>query len=510
MNAPVNALPQGQACSTPLSTRDIQALDSAHFIHPFTDHGDLATRGARVIERAEDIYVWDSEGHRMLDGMSGLWCVNSGYGRQALADAAHAQMMKLPFYNSFFQTTNEPAVKLAAKLASLAPRVGGSGLPAQGTPVGDAGTVGAAGGSWQERGWGFQHVFFSSSGSESNDTNVRMVRRYWDLLGQPQRKVIISRHNAYHGSTMAGASLGGMSGMHAQGDLPIPNITHIGQPYYFEAGLPGETAAEFGVRAAGWLEAKILELGADKVAAFIAEPVQGAGGVIIPPDTYWPEIQRIVDKYGILLVSDEVICAFGRLGHWFAYEKFGYRPDLVTFAKAVTSGYVPLGGVMVGDRVAQVLIEQGGEFNHGYTYSGHPVACAVALANIDLMERENLPGRVKDDIGPYLAQRYAELADHPLVGVAETCGFVAGLVLVKSKTRGADGRMQLFPEALAVGMKCRAHCFKNGLIMRAVGDRMIIAPPLTMTHAQIDEMVALVRQVLDLTLAELQAQGACD
>ena len=476
MNAPVDPKHLGSA----LSTRDIQTLDSAHFIHPFTDHGDLATRGARVIDRAQDIYIWDSEGQKILDGMSGLWCVNAGYGRQELADAAQAQMMKLPFYNSFFQTTNEPAVKLAAKLASLAPTVDGRS---------------------------FQHVFFSSSGSESNDTNVRMVRRYWDLLGQPERKVIIGRINGYHGSTMAGASLGGMSGMHAQGDLPIPNITHIGQPYFFENGLPGESEADFGVRAAGWLEDKILELGADKVAAFIAEPVQGAGGVIIPPATYWPEIQRIVDKYGILLVSDEVICAFGRLGHWFAYEKFGYKPDLVTFAKAVTSGYIPLGGVMVGDRVAKVLIEQGGEFNHGYTYSGHPVACAVALANLELMERDNLVGRVKDDIGPYLAQAYAGLADHPLVGVAETCGFVAGLVLVKGKERGADGRMTMFPEDLAVGMKCRAHCFKNGLIMRAVGDRMIIAPPLTMTHAQIDEMMALIWKVLDLTLAELKAGG---
>lgn len=472
MNAPID--------TATLSTRDIQALDSAHFLHPFTDHGDLATRGARVIERAEDIYIWDSEGHRILDGMSGLWCVNAGYGRRELADAAHVQMLQLPFYNSFFQTTNVPATRLAAKLASLAPEVDGRR---------------------------FAHVFFSSSGSESNDTNVRMARRYWDLMGQPQRKIIISRHNAYHGSTMAGASLGGMSGMHAQGDLPIPNITHIEQPYFFEHGWAGETPAEFGVRAAQWLEAKILELGADKVAAFIAEPVQGAGGVIIPPDTYWPEIQRIVDKYGILLISDEVICAFGRLGHWFAYEKFGYKPDLVTFAKAVTSGYIPLGGVMVGDRVAKVLIEQGGEFNHGYTYSGHPVACAVALANLELMEREDLPGRVKNDIGPYLAQRYAELNQHPLVGVAETCGFVAGLVLVKSKTPNAEGRLPMFDESLAVGMKCRAHCFKNGLIMRAVGDRMIIAPPLTMTHAQIDELMALIWKVLDLTLEELKAAG---
>jgi len=456
-------------------TQALQALDSAHFIHPFTDHGDLATRGARVITRSEGIYVWDSEGEKLFDAMSGLWCVNIGYGRKALADAAYAQMMTLPFYNSFFQTTNVPAVKLATRLAALAPKVGDRS---------------------------FEHVFFSSSGSESNDSNVRMVRRYWDLLDQPQRKVIISRHNAYHGSTMAGASLGGMSGMHAQGDLPIPNITHIGQPYFFEDGKPGETADAFGVRAAGWLEDKILEVGADKVAAFIAEPIQGAGGVIIPPASYWPEIQRIVDKYGILLISDEVICAFGRLGHWFAYERFGYKPDLVTFAKAVTSGYIPLGGVMVGNRVAKVLIEKGGEFNHGYTYSGHPVACAVALANLDIMEAEQLPQRVRGEMGDYFAKRFAELNDHPLVGDAETCGFVAGLVLVKNKQTKAR-----FHEDDAVGMICRGHCFSNGLIMRAVGDRMIIAPPLTMTHADIDELLRLIHLALDLTQRDLHQKG---
>jgi putrescine aminotransferase len=461
--------------NTVVDTALIQALDSAHFLHPFTDFKDLATRGARVITNAEGIYVWDSEGDKMLDAMSGLWCVNVGYGRKELADAAHHQMMTLPYYNSFFQTTNVPAVRLAAKLAELAPKVG-------------------------ER--TFQHVFYSSSGSESNDSNVRMVRRYWDLLGQPQRKVIIGRLNAYHGSTMAGASLGGMSGMHAQGDLPIPNITHIGQPYFFENGLPGENAVDFGLRAAGWLETKILEIGAEKVAAFIAEPIQGAGGVIIPPPSYWPEIQRIVDKYGILLISDEVICAFGRLGTWFGYEKFGYKPDLVTFAKAITSGYVPLGGVLVGDRVAKVLIEKGGEFNHGYTYSGHPVACAVALANIEIMEREQLPQRVRDDVGPYLAQRFVEIGKHPLVGAAETCGFMAGLVLVKNKER-----LERFAENLSVGMICRGHCFKNGLIMRAVGDRMIIAPPLTMTHAQIDEMVVLILHCLDLTFKEVKKNG---
>jgi putrescine aminotransferase len=329
-----------------------------------------------------------------------------------------------------------------------------------------------------------------------------MVRRYWDLLGQPERKIIIGRVNGYHGSTMAGASLGGMSGMHAQGDLPIPNITHVEQPHYGDKRLPGETEAEFGVRAARWLEEKILEVGPEKVAAFIGEPVQGAGGVIVPPDTYWPEIQRIVDQYGILLISDEVICAFGRLGHWFAYERFGMRPDLVTFAKGITSGYVPLGGVLVGDKVARVLIEKGGEFNHGYTYSGHPVACAVALANLDIMKREGLVERVRDDTGPYLADKYAELAQHPLVGATQTCGLVAALWLCQDKATGAA-----FDASLEVGMRCRAHCFDNGLIMRAVGDRMIIAPPLVMTRADIDVLMLRIRKVLDLTLQGLRAEG---
>ena len=454
---------------------DIQAWDAAHFMHPFTDHQSLAQMGAKVITHAKGIYVTDSDGNELLDAMSGLWCVNVGYGRQALADAASEQMLKLPYYNAFFNTTNEPAVRLAKALIDLAPASG------------------------DKR---FTHVFYSSSGSESNDSNVRMVRRYWDLMGQPQRKVIIGRINGYHGSTVAGASLGGMSGMHAQGDLPIPNIAHIDQPYYQDKRLPGETEEAFGIRAAGWLEEKILEIGADKVAAFIGEPVQGAGGVIVPPSTYWPEIQRIVDRYGILLISDEVICAFGRLGHWFAYERFGMRPDLVTFAKGITSGYVPLGGVLISDRVTKVLIEKGGELTHGYTYSGHPVACAVALANLKIMQDEQLVTRVHDDTGPYLAQHFAKLAEHPLVGLAQTCGFVGALLLVKDKATG-----ERFDAQVDVGMRCRAHCFANGLIMRAVGDRMIIAPPLVMTRADVDELARRIGVVLDLTLAELKTEG---
>jgi putrescine aminotransferase len=452
------------------STQAWQAADAAHFLHPFTDFQSLAAKGARIITRADGIYLWDSDGHKLLDAMSGLWCVNVGYGQEALVEAAARQMRELPFYNAFFQTATPPAIELAEVLAEVTPPQ-------------------------------FQHVFFSGSGSEGNDTVVRMVRRYWDILGQPERQVIISRHNAYHGSTMAGASLGGMSGMHAQGGLPIPNIVHIDQPYWIEHGQ-GMTREAFGLVAAGWLEAKILEIGADKVAAFIGEPIQGAGGVIIPPSTYWPEVQRICDKHGILLVSDEVICGFGRTGRWFGCETMGFRPDLMTFAKGVTSGYVPLGGVMVGDRVAKVLIERGGEFEHGYTYSGHPVACAVALANIKIIREQRLVEHVHDDVGPYLAQAYASLRDHPLVGDAESCGLMAALLLVKDKST-----LQAFDPALSIGMVCRGHCFANGLVMRAVGNRMIIAPPLVITRAQIDEMTGLIRRCLDLTLADAQREG---
>lgn len=452
------------------STQEWQAADAAHYLHPFTDFKSLAAKGSRIITKADNIYLWDSDGQRLLDAMSGLWCVNVGYGRRELIEAATRQLTELPFYNSFFQTATKPAIELAELLAEVAPPQ-------------------------------FQHVFFSGSGSEGNDTVVRMVRRYWDVLDQPERSVIISRRNAYHGSTMAGASLGGMSGMHEQGGLPIPGITHIEQPFWFELGQ-GMSREAFGLQAAGWLEAKILEIGVDKVAAFIGEPVQGAGGVIVPPETYWPEIQRICDRYGILIVSDEVICGFGRTGHWFGCERFGFRPDLMTFAKGVTSGYIPLGGVMVGERIAKVLIEQGGEFNHGYTYSGHPVACAVALANIRLIQREGLVEKVHDDLGPYLASQFAALAEHPLVGEVQTCGLMGAVQLVRDKAAAEP-----FDPNLGVGMGCRGHCFANGLIMRAVGDRMIIAPPLVITRAQIDEMMALIRRCLDLTLADATRNG---
>ena len=453
-----------------VDTRAVQTKDSANYMHPFTDTKELAEKGARVIVKGEGIYVWDSEGKKILDGMSGLWCVNVGYGRKELAEAAYKQMNILPYYNSFFNTTNVPAVELASAIVEVAPE-------------------------------GFHHVFFTGSGSEGNDTILRMARRYWDLQNQPQKKTFISRNNAYHGSTVCGASLGGMKYMHEQGDLPIPGIVHIEQPYYFEHGK-GMTEDEFGLKAAGWLEEKILSIGADKVAAFIGEPVQGAGGVIIPPKTYWPEIQRICKKYDVLLVSDEVICGFGRTGQWFGCQTFGYQPDFITFAKGVTSGYLPLGGVLVGDRVAQVLIEKGSDFNHGFTYSGHPTTCAVALENIAILKRENLVTRIHDDVGPYLKEKFEALVDHPLVGISNSLGLMAGLLLVKNKAT-----MERFGSDEPIGLVCRGHMFSNGVIMRHVGDRMIIAPPFVITREQIDGMIALIRKCLDATLVDAKARG---
>jgi putrescine aminotransferase len=452
------------------STAEWQALDAAHYLHPFTDHAALSRRGTRVITRAEGVYLYDSDGRQILDGMSGLWCVNLGYGRRELAEAAYRQLLELPYYNSFFQAAHPPAIELARLLAEVTPPQ-------------------------------FNHVFFTGSGSEANDTVVRTVRRYWDLLEQPRRTFIISRHNAYHGSTMAGASLGGMAPMHAQGGLPIPGIVHIRQPYWYGEG-GNLSPEEFGVVAAQALEEKILEIGPERVAAFIGEPIQGAGGVIIPPQTYWPHVQKIVERYNILLIADEVICGFGRTGEWFGSQYFGIKPDLMPIAKGLSSGYLPIGGLMVGDRVSDTLIERGGDFNHGFTYSGHPVACAVACAAIGILRDERIVERVKNDIGPYLQQRWAELEDHPLVGEARGVGLIGALELVRDK----DQR-QGFAEPGEIGTLCRDFCIINGLVMRAVRDTMIIAPPLIMTRNQVDELIDKARKSLDMTLAEGRRLG---
>ena len=439
-----------------------QQEDRQHFLHPFTDHRQLAERGTRVITRAEGVYIWEASGHKILDGMSGLWCVNLGYSRSELADAGARQLRELPYYNSFFQCTTPPAIELARELCELAPP-------------------------------GFNRVFFTNSGSEANDTNIRLVRYYWSLLGKPDKQIIIARRNGYHGSTVGAASLSGMPWMHAQAGLPIPNILHIEQPYWY--GLGGDLdPAEFGRRIARQLATTIEEVGVDRVAAFIAEPVQGAGGAIVPPATYWPEIQKICDEYGILLIADEVITGMGRLGHWFGSEHYGIRPDLITFAKGVTSGYQPLGGVMVGDRVGNVLVDKGGEFYHGFTYSGHPVACAVARATLQVLRQEKLVERVRDTVIPAFSSRWQKLAEHPLVGEARSAGLIGGLELVSSKTS-----RQRFAKELKAGERCRDYSIEEGLVMRAVGDTMIVAPPFITTEAQLDELVDKAWKALDRT-----------
>jgi putrescine---pyruvate transaminase len=449
-----------------LPTAELQALDAAHHMHPFTAGAALAKKGARIIMQGKGVWLTDSEGNRIIDGMAGLWCVNIGYGRREMGEVAARQMNELAYYNTFFQTSHVPAIALAAKLAELAP--------------GD-----------------LNHVFFAGSGSEANDTNIRLVRRYWDIKGQPDKRIIIGRRNGYHGSTMGGGSLGGMTYIHAHGGK-IDGIEHIGQPHWYAEG--GEmTPEEFGLLRAQELAQMIEELGVGNVAAFIAEPIQGAGGVIIPPATYWPEIQRIVDRYGILLIADEVITGFGRTGNWFGSETFGIRPHIMTIAKGLSSGYLPIGGSIVCDEVADTVAEAG-DFNHGYTYSGHPVAAAVALENLRILEEEHI---VRHVAHPHLASRWHALTDHPMVGEAKLSGLMGSIALTPDKSK----RAKFASEAGKVGLRCRERCFANNLVMRHVGDRMIIAPPLVITPDEIDILIARARTSLDECYTGLKADG---
>lgn len=456
------------AITNHMPTAELQALDAAHHMHPFTTNDELADKGARVITRAKGVYLTDSEGNQILDGMAGLWCVNIGYGRKEMAEVAARQMMELPYYNTFFMTTHVPAIALAQEITKLAPE-------------------------------GLNHVFFAGSGSEANDTNIRMVRTYWAEKGKPGKSHIISRKNAYHGSSVGSGSLGGMSYMHAQGGMPIPGIHHINQPDWWAEG--GDMTPEaFGLARAQELEAKILELGEDKVAAFIAEPVQGAGGVIVPPESYWPEIQRICDAYDILLIADEVICGFGRTGNWFGSQTMGIRPHIMTIAKGLSSGYQPIGGSIVCDEVAEVIGAT--EFNHGYTYSGHPVAAAVALENLRILQEEGIIERVRTIGAPALKAGLEKLAEHPLVGGLSIKGMMASLPLTPHK----ESRAKFAADAGTVGYMCRERCFANNLVMRHVGDRMIISPPLIIEPEDIDVFMTRARTALDETYAQLKEQ----
>ncbi len=448
----------------------LKELDALHHLHPFTNHKSLRGGGAKVIVRGHGPYIWDSENNRILDGMSGLWTTSVGYGREELADAAHAQMCELPFYNTFFRTTHPPVVALSRKLSELAPET-------------------------------LNNIFYGSSGSESNDTAIRLIRHYWVLKGEPKRRIIISRKNAYHGSTIAAGSMGGMSHVHAHSYPVYDGFRHVMDPYWYGELKAGETPEAFGLRAAKAIEDEILAVGPENVAAIAGEPVQGAGGVKIAPSTYWPEVQRIVDKYGVLLLADEVITGFGRLGTWFGSEYYGIRPNLITFAKAATSGYIPLSGLIIDDMIVEALMEHDDDFNHGYTFSGHPVACAVALKNIEIIERERLVPNVKEFTGPALAKMLAKFADHPLVGEVRSVGLLGAIELVADKkTR------RRFDNPGRVGLICRDHFFRNGFIMRAVFDTMVTAPPLIWTQEHFDEAEAVIRKSLDQTLHDVAGE----
>ncbi|MEM6763224.1 MAG: aspartate aminotransferase family protein [Pseudomonadota bacterium] len=448
-------------------TAHYQAIDARHHWHPFSDMAELNAERSRVIVSADGVFLRDSEGNEILDGMAGLWNVAVGYGRAEIAEAVAEQLLTLSYYNTFFQCTHPGAAEFAQALCARGPAH-------------------------------MNRVFFTGSGSEANDTVFRLARVYWDLMGRSTKRHFIARHGGYHGSTVLGASLGGMAAMHAQSGLPVDGISHIMAPDHFGTGRAmGLSPDEFGLKAAEALETEIERLGSENIAAFIGEPIQGAGGVVIPPRTYWPAVERICREHDILLVADEVICGFGRTGNWWGSDTFGFTPDLMSIAKGMTSGYVPAGGVFLSDAVAQVL-EGGGEFFHGYTYSGHPAACAAGLQNLAIFEREGLVARVRERIGPYLQRRWAELSSHPLVGETRMVGLIGALELVADK-----GSLTRFEAERGLGTMCRKLSVKNGLVMRAVGDTMVISPPLTITEGECDLLVERAARTLDALHAEL-------
>ena len=432
-------------------SKSLQSSITEYHLPPFSNYSDLSKEGVKIITNAKGNYIFDNDNNKILDAMAGLWCVNIGYGREEIAEVAKKQITELAYYNSFFKTGNIPTANLAEKLVKITPN-------------------------------GLNHVFFANSGSEANDTIIRMVRHFWNLEGQPEKRIIVGREFGYHGSTIMSASMGGMIDMHKQA-ANEPDFSHIPAPYSFKY-QGNKTDEQFAEIAASWLEEKIIEFGADKVAAFIAEPIQGAGGVIIPPNNYFSLIQEICKKHDILFIVDEVITGFGRTGFWFASEPMKLCPDMMTTAKGLTSGYIPMSAVMVGDRVAERLINDGGEFNHGFTYSAHPVAAAVAVENLKIIESEGLIQKVKNETGPYFSSKIQTLIEHPIVGEVRSFGLLGCIELVKNKSGP-----EMFQEIGSAGTICRNYCIENGLMMRAVRDGMIMSPSLTFSNKEIDEMV---------------------
>lgn len=447
---------------------DNQNRDIHYQMHPYTNAVKHQQIGSRVIERGEGIYVYDDQGRKYIEGMAGLWSVAVGFNEQRLVDAATRQMSKLPFYHTFTHKTHTPSIELAEKLVQLT----------------------------QGR---MNTAFFTNSGSEANDTVIKMVWYYNNALGRPQKKKIIARNKGYHGVTVAAASLTGLAPNHRGFDLPLPQMKHVTCPHFYREGRPDETEDTFATRMAEELEALILSEGPDTVAAFIGEPVMGAGGVIVPPETYWAKIQQVCRKYDVLVVADEVITGFGRLGHMFGSDRFGIQPDIMVLSKQITSSYLPLAAVLLSEPVQSVIARYSGElgtFGHGYTTSGHPVATAVALENIRIIEENGLVENAAR-VGEVLQSSLRALSDHPLVGEVRGTGLIAAVELVADKAT----RKPFDPVGKAGALLVeRAH--EHGLIVRGIQDSIAFCPPLIITEEQVRDMVG---RFVD-TLEEVQGQ----
>jgi 4-aminobutyrate--pyruvate transaminase len=449
------------------SSGTLRASDINAHIHPYTNLSSHPDVGPMVIDRGEGIYVYDDQGNRYIEGLAGLFCASLGFSNQRLAAAAERQLRQLPFYHSFGGKASEPSVRLAERLLALAP-----------VPM--------------------SKVFFANSGSEANDTALKLVWYYNNALGRPAKKKIISRQRAYHGVTIASASLTGLPNNHREFDLPIAGVLHTDCPHYYRYGQPGETEQAFATRCAEALERMILAEGPDTVAAFIAEPVMASGGVILPPATYFEKVQEILRKYDILFIVDEVICGFGRTGNMFGTETFGLRPDMMTMAKQLSSGYLPISALMVNDKVYAAMVEQSrkiGTFGHGFTYSGHPVCAAVALETLKIYEEERILDHVRQ-IAPHFQQRLADLAAHELVGEARGIGLIGAVEVVADKRTRAS-----FPVTAGVAAHAGQAALAHGVITRALGDTVNMCPPLIIDHAQIDALFDGIRAALDDTLA---------
>jgi 4-aminobutyrate---pyruvate transaminase len=453
---------------TNLQTRDVETL-----IHPYTNLDAHRTVGPLVLEQAKGIYVYDVDGKPYIEGMAGLWCASLGYGNEELVEAATSQMRKLSFTHIFSGRSHDPAIELAERLKEIAPM-----------PV--------------------SKVFFGCSGSDANDTQIKLMWYYNNALGRPKKKKIISRLKGYHGVTVASASLTGLPNNHIDFDLPLPGILHTSCPHHYRFGQEGESEEEFATRMAAELEEMILEQGPETVAAFIAEPVMGAGGVIVPPATYYEKIGDVLAKYDVLLIADEVITGFGRLGQMFGSPVMGMKPDTMSLAKAITSAYQPLSAVLVPEHMYQAMLDESrkiGTFGHGNTYAGHPVAAAVANKTLEIYARDNIVGHVQT-LTPLFQRRLRALMDHPLVGEARGVGLVGGLEVVAEKAtkRAFSPKQGVAPKVVFFGQQ-------EGVIVRAIGDTISICPPLIITAAEVDEMFDRITRAFDKTEEWVRKEG---